>query len=307
MGEPVHQSISFTHVINPFAAPRDSEHGGASAITFATLRRAVQEAAASGIEVEVRAVVLPGDENAAEKPAQLAPRLTRTIKDLYQLRPARPLPLIHDLLKNGVEGTVRTHVVFTNMDIAVQPHFYVELRRLILQRFTANTPFIVYRRNIDARYKSVDQLAAMYAETGDLANGYDCFIFPVDYVARLDLGDCCIGTAHFDDLLFMNLDALSGFHAGRVMDVPLTFHIGNEIGWTRHMDHIEHNLAEALAAIRRMRLRFKIPPTSAFAHIEQHNFLANARLDSVLMRKLKRLPIVRETLHAAKKLVGRTY
>jgi hypothetical protein len=303
----VFEDIAFSHIINPFPAPKDSEHGRASAITFASLRAAAARAAAAGIDVEVRAVVLPGDEHAAESPCVVAPQLTRTVKDLYKLRPERPLPLIADLLEKGAEGARGTYVVFTNMDIAVQPDFYVELRRLILERFGKGIPFIVYRRNIDASFSSPEQLPEMYAAPGKLAYGCDCFVFPVEYVLKLDLGHCCIGTAHFDDLLFMNLDALSGFRAGRVDDVQLTFHIGNEIGWTRHMDHIEHNLAESLSAIERIREHLRIPPDSAFATIERHHFEPNARLDSVLLRKLKRLPLVQQAVHIAKKWLGRGY
>jgi hypothetical protein len=301
------EDIAFSHIVNPFPAPKDSEHGRASAITFASLRVAAARAGTAGIHVEVRAVVLPGDERAAEPPCVLAPKLTRTIKDLYKLRPQRPLPLITDLLEKGAEAARGSYVVFTNMDIAVQPDFYVELRRLILERFGKGMPFIVYRRNVDASFTSPEQLAEMYVAPGKLAYGYDCFVFPIEYVSKLDLGHCCIGTAHFDDLLFMNLDALSGFRAGRVDDIPLTFHIGNEIGWTRHMDHIEHNLRESLAAIERMRKTHDIPAGSSFAHIERHHFAANARLDSLLFRKLKRLPLMQQAAHAAKKWLGRTY
>jgi hypothetical protein len=301
------EDISFSHIVNPFPAPGDSEHGRASEITFASLRAAVARAAVAGIDVEVRAVVLPGDERAAEPPCVVVPKLTRTIKDLYKLRPERPLPLIADLLEKGAEGAKGSYVVFTNMDIAVQPDFYVELHRLIFERFANGLPFIVYRRNIDASFTSSEQLPEMYVAPGKLAYGYDCFVFPVEYVSRLDLGHCCIGTAHFDDLLFMNLDALSGFRAGRVDDVALTFHIGNEISWTRHMDHIEHNLRGSMAAIERMRACHEIPAGSAFAHIERHHFAANARLDSVLFRKLKRLPLMQQAAHSVKKWLGRTY
>jgi hypothetical protein len=303
----VADSISFSHIINPFPAREGSEHSIASAITFASLRRAVAEAAAAGVDVEVRAVVLPGDEEAAEEPSTLSPRLTRTVKDLYTLEPSRPLPLIADILEKGAEGAQGAYLIFTNMDISVQPNFYVRLRELALERFSAGAPFIVYRRNIDASYHDPAQLSEMCAASGEIAYGQDCFVFPRAYVEGLDLGDCCIGTAHFDDLLFMNLDAVSGFRAGRVADVPLTFHIGNEIGWARHMDHIEHNLAQSLAAIGRLRARYEIPAESAFSNIERRHFIPNARFDSVLLRKLKRFPLMQQAVHKAKKWLGRSY
>ncbi len=300
-------SISFSHIINPFSAPPGSEHGTASKITFASLRRAVEEARRAGMVVEVRAVVLPGDEHAIEPPASLSQLLTRTVQNVRTLRPVRPLPLISDILNKGADGACGDYLIFTNMDIAVQPHFYIGLRDLVLNRFTYGVPFIVYRRNIDSRFKRVEQLSEMYTAEGVLAYGNDCFVFPSAYVRQLDLGNCCIGSGHFDDLLFMALDAISGFRMECVGNVALTFHIGNEIDWVRHIDYIEHNLREALAAIRRMRLRYDVPPQSGFARLERNHFRRNARIDSLLFRRFKRLPGVGKVVHKVKKWLGRSY
>src|SRR5215471_10391283 len=128
------RSISFSHIINPFPAAEGSEHWIASRITFASLRRAVEEAGRAGLDVEVRAVVLRGDERAIEPPAVAAPMLTRTIQDVRSLKPARPLPLITDILAKGAEGARGDYLIFSNMDIAVQPHFYAGLRDLVVNR-----------------------------------------------------------------------------------------------------------------------------------------------------------------------------
>jgi hypothetical protein len=119
------------------------------------------------------------------------------------------------------------------------------------------------------------------------------------------LGDCCIGSGHFDQLLFMALEAASGFRIGRVNDLRLTFHIGNDIEWTRHMDYLEHNLNECMAAISRMQARYKVPADSSFAYYVQHHFQPNARIDSTLFRKIKRVPGVGATVHHIKKWMGR--
>lgn len=302
---PMTEVVSFSHIINPFPASEGSEHRIASDITYATLRAAVAEAQRAGLQVEVRAVVLPGDERAIEPPAVPAPKLERTVQNLRRLNPVRPLPLISDILTKGAEGAAGEHLIFSNMDISVQPHFYTALRDLILTRLGPSIPFVVYRRNIDSRFTRIEQIQEMYRAEGTMAYGYDCFVFPARYVMSLDLGNSCIGAGFFDNLLFSALDAASGFRAARVMDVPLTFHIGNEIEWTRHMDYLEHNLEEALAAIARMRKRFEVPPESAFASMERNIFLPNARIDSALLRKVKRLPGVGPAVHRVKKWMGR--
>ena len=149
-------------------------------------------------------------------------------------------------------------------------------------------------------------LALALAE-GERAYGFDCFVFPARYLADLDLGSCCIGSGHFDYLLYMALDAVSGFRVARVGDIPLTFHIGNAIEWVRNIDYVEHNLGECLAAIGRMRARFDVPPGSDFAGMERRHFLPNARLSSALLRKLKRVPGVGAAAYHVKKWIGRSH
>lgn len=299
--------VSFCHLINPFPCPEDSEHGIASRITYASLCLAADEAAKRGIRVEVNAVVLPGDEIAIKSPAKLAGYLNRTVQDVHPMAPKRPFPLIADILLTGAESSNCDYLIFTNMDIAVQPSFYVQLQEIIEQRFESGTPFTVYRRNISSHYNRIEQLPEMHRQAGQIAYGYDCFVFPASYVSQLDLGNCCIGAAHFDYLLFIMLDAVSGFRARRVNDLPLTFHIGNDIAWSSQIDYIEHNLTESLAAIQRMRSRFDIPDDSNFARMERAHFLPNARLDSRLLRKLKRLPGIGPLALSVKRWLGRSH
>ncbi|MDP1757414.1 MAG: hypothetical protein Q8L38_08220, partial [Pseudohongiella sp.] len=231
-------SASFCHIINPFPAPENSEHGIASKITYESLRIAAEKARKRGIQVEVNAIVLPGDEIAIKPPAKLAGRLGRTVQDIRPLSPQRPFPLIYDILQLGAESSNCDYLIFTNMDIAVQPDFYLQLHEIIEKRFEPGTPFTVYRRNISSRYNSIEQLPEMYGQPGQVAYGYDCFVFPKSYVSQLDLGNCCLGAAHFDYLLFIALDAVSGFRVKRINDLPLTFHIGNDIAWSSQINYI---------------------------------------------------------------------
>ena len=297
--------ISFTHLLNPFPARPGSEHAIASRVTWATLRAAHAHAVEQGVAVTCRAVVLPGDESAIEAPCSSTVHLARTVADIADLKPRRPLPLIGDLLKLGAEGATSSHIVFSNMDIAVQPHFYTALHALV-DKLGIDVPFTVARTNIDAALADAP-LEKLYVAEGSLGHGYDCFVIPSPHVAKLDLGNSCIGAPHFDQLLYMALDILS---AGRVRSFNhehLTFHLGNDIAWAAMLDYVEHNLAEALAAIERMKRSHPVKPDSAFARLDKGHFRRNARLSSRMLRKVRRIPGFGTFVLGVKRALGRQY
>lgn len=300
-------TCSFAHIINPFVSAPNTEHGIASRITYASQNTAIDSSRQAGIEVETKAIILPGDETAIQAPAQLGGYLQRTVQDIRPLRPKRLCPLIADILATGSASTACSHVIYTNMDIGLQPDFYKRLQSLINTRFDSDTPFIVYRRNIPGHYNDIEQPPLMLGEPGEVAYGFDCFVFPKAYVSQLDLGQCCIGAARFDYLMFMALDAASGFRMQRVNDIPFTFHIGNDISRSGQIDYIEHNLAESIAAIRRMRQRYDVPEDSQFDRLNRNHFRPNARIDNLIPRKLKRLPGIAQLTVPIKRWMGRSH
>jgi hypothetical protein len=299
-------SVSFTHVLNPFPAKTGSEHAIASAVTWQTLRVAHARAVTHGLDVDCSAVILPGDEGTVEGPATRKAYLMRTVQDVEKLKPIRPLPLIADLLNAGVIGSTSSHIVFSNMDISVQPDFYLTLRNLVSRTLGVDVPFTVPRINIDASLAG-GTLEEMYAASGPLGHGYDCFVIPRGMINKLDLGSCCIGAPHFDQLLFMALDVLSGHRAKSMNDLRLTFHLGNDIAWAAMMDYVEHNLLESLAAISRMKARNNITPLSAFDRLDKRHFQRNAQLSSVLLRKVRRIPGLSSVILGVKRAIGRQY
>ena len=261
----------------------------------------------SGIEVTCRAVVLPGDDAAIELPAQDKVYLERTVQDIVRLSPVRPMPLIGDILRLGANGASTTHVVFSNMDISVQPRFYAALRELIAHPDVGlGVPFTVARVNIDPALATAP-LESLYAAQGVPGVGYDCFVIPTRLIRELDLGSSCIGAPHFDQLLVMALDAACGHRFRHFSRAGLTFHLGNDIAWAAMLDYVEYNLAEALSAITRMRQYYNIQPGSLFDKFDQGHFRRNAKLSSALLRKLKRIPGLSQAILNAKRAIGRQY
>jgi hypothetical protein len=298
--------VSFTHILNPFSTKVGSPHEAANRVTWQTLRVAHSQARAHGLSVECKSVIFPEDEAAVDAPTTTIAYLNRSVQDIKQLSPHRAFPLIADLLSIGAADETSTHIIFSNMDIAVQPHFYLALRDLYSGPLEREVPFTVPRLNIDEKLVN-GTLEQMYQASGPIGVGFDCFVLPRELVSKLDLGACCIGAPHFDQLLLIELDVLSGHKAKRLYDQRLTFHFGNDIAWTTMMDYIEFNLAESLAAIDRIKRKHLIEPASVFAEVDRRHFQRNAMPSSVLFRRLRRVPGLSSLILTLKRIIGRQY
>ena len=270
------------------------------------MRIAHAHARAHGIDVDCCAVILPGDESAVEEPAGRIAYLNRSIQDIKRLKPLRLFPLIGDVLAAGASGSLGSHIIFSNMDISVKPDFYLALGDLMTEKLGTDVPFTVHRKNIDPSL-ALGSLEKMYEAAGPLGVGYDCFVIPRNLVQDLDLGTCCIGAPHFDQLLFMALDAKSGHRAMSMSQEHLTFHLGNEISWITMIDYVEHNLSESLKAIARMRTRYNIVPHSAFDRMDGQHFQRNALLSSTVLRKIRKIPSFSWLLLRIRRAMGRQF
>lgn len=298
--------VSFTHVLNPFPAREGSEHSIASRVTWASLQVALQTSMKAGLKVDWKAVILPGDEAAVDPSVQSTVYLTRTVQDVAKLMPRRPLPLIGDILQLGASDIDSTHLIFSNMDIAVLPHFYIAAHEAASRTFGPEVPFTIARTNVDSSLAH-EPLHVLYEAQGSAGHGYDCFVMPRSLLSRLDLGNCCIGAPHFDLLLFAELDMFSGRRARHIDDQHLTFHLGNDIAWAAMIDYVEHNLNECLAAIERIRSTHQVTPGSILDRYARHHFAANATLASSLLRRAKRIPGFGSLVHQVKRAMGRQY
>lgn len=285
--------MRFTHVINPFAAA-GSEHGRAQQVTFASLRRAVEEAKREGIGVEVLAVTFPEDLETVEAPARGVGRLERSVQEIRRLTPVRRFPLLTDLLRIAYEEGRGEYLVYSNIDIALQPHFYVAAAEMIRQQGMRDFAATITRRTIGDQFQSPDELAAMYTAPSLPHPGCDCFIFPRRYVPELRLGNVCIGTRFFDWLLVANLDAISGFQFQKLEQEHLTFHIGDDRSWVARVNYERFNLRETLAAMRELRARYPAPPPGGIFRYAESTFADYNSLKQRVLRQLKRFtPLVR--------------
>ena len=151
--------------------------------------------------------------------------LNQSVLDQHSFEKPIKLPLIKDILDRLYAESKADYLIYTNVDIAVQPNFYSKIKEFIEKGHDA---FMINRRRISGQYNSVEQLEEMYKEKGKKHPGFDCFVFHRSLYPNFGLGKICIGVPFFEITLSQNLFAWAK-NPKVFMDEFLTFHIGMEI------------------------------------------------------------------------------
>jgi hypothetical protein len=255
----------FTHLINPFRAAPGSEHDTAQRMTLASIRTAMAYARQRGTDVDLAAACYEEDVPAVEPPARLLPLLQRSVQDIQPMTPLRKFPLIGDLLKTAADNSSGDYLIYTNVDIILQPYFYHHVARLLRWLGGYAPAFVINRRQVSMA-SDPSELPRLYAEDGQGHLGYDCFVFPRNWVGDLELGNLCIGTHLFDGVLFAMVDWRSGFKTRCFARQRLTLHMGDDGNWHRMQQYMDYNDAEArrLMALVKSRMPRPAPPWSEF-------------------------------------------
>ncbi|WP_417237261.1 hypothetical protein [Bizionia paragorgiae] len=214
------------HIINPVKVNKSSDLFKAQPITFETIRKA-KEFAGDVLDVNVITAQYPEDIEIIPEYFQQTPNLNRSIIDFGTFKKKRKLPLLKDILQRAVDyDTKADYIVYTNVDIAVQPHFYLFIKQKIEEGHDA---FIINRRTISDRY-TLKTLAEAYSDYGESHPGYDCFVFKKEIYSNFNLENICIGAAFVGLALYLNLRLFSNSFL-EFNDKHLTFHIGNDKVW----------------------------------------------------------------------------
>jgi hypothetical protein len=248
-------AVRFTHIVNPFTPKSGSEHERAQRITLASMRDAIEEATSAGLTVEALGAAFEIDAPAVAEPLRPTAPLERSAQDFPALAGVRPLPLLAEILARGAEEGAGDYLVFTNIDIGLQPHFYVAVDARLRRderAGRATRPLVINRRTIADHYPGPEELDAMRADRGRRHPGFDCFVFPRAWVARMQLGDALVGAPWLGSLLVANLDALSGWRVTIERFAHLTFHLGDDKAWSSDTDLARHNIETATACIERL-------------------------------------------------------
>lgn len=241
--------IRIAHIINPVIVSESSDLFVAQPITFETMRVA-KEFARGHVDVILHSAQYPEDRSIVPEWFHMTPDLGRSILDLGNFKKERKLPLLKDILDRLYEVSDAEYFIYTNVDIALMPNFYITVHKLIDAGYDA---FVINRRTIPDSYQSIDEIPLMYSEAGDSHPGHDCFVFKRDKYKAYRLGKLCVGINWVGRVLIWNLVC----HASNFKEFKkkhLTFHIGNDKTWKRdeYRDYVAHNKSEAVTILEKL-------------------------------------------------------
>ena len=117
-----------SHIINPVMIDASSDLFTAQPITFESMRIA-QRQATGKIAVKLMAVAYPEDQPVMPDGFQILPPLTRSVLDVATFQKQRKLPLLGDILERLYDGSDADVLIYTNVDIGLQPDFYLAVHR----------------------------------------------------------------------------------------------------------------------------------------------------------------------------------
>jgi len=221
--------MKIAHLIHPVIVPPNSDLLIAQPITFETIRTAREfTASEADLEVHLYAAQYEDEEPIPLPPVFIrTPGLTRSVRDIKAFKKGRKLALIKDLLDRLYQAGDADYLIYTNVDIALQPYFYRLVAAITRQGYDA---FIINRRTIPGHYTSIEEIPLMLAEIGEKHPGWDCFIFERGLYPKFKLGNACIGTDWIGRMMVTNMAALAR-RFKVFQDLQATFHIGDERIW----------------------------------------------------------------------------
>ena len=220
-----------------------SDLHGAQPVTFESMRLAKVHAGRD-VDVELYSAHFPEDCNVVPAWITGTRHLGGSVLDIGNFSVRRKLPLIRDILDRLYEVSEADYFVYTNVDIALMPHFYTSIAQLV---DTGIDAMVINRRTIAKFPCDPAYLPLMWAQAGEKHPGYDCFIFRRDAYPRFELGNACIGANWIGRVILANLFV----HAKNFRifeDCHVTFHLGDDRAWknTKFSDYDRHNQDELL-------------------------------------------------------------
>lgn len=237
------KKVRFAHIINPVKVESNSDLFIAQPITFESMLKAKQFAEKfDDIEVELLYTCYKEDLEIIPDYLKFTNFLERSVLDVSSFSISKKLPLLKDILDNLYNFSNNAdYIIYTNVDIALLPNFYVTLKNLL--KYNNYDSLIINRRDIQ---KNLTDLSIMYSQVGKQHPGYDCFIFKKKLYHNFFLDNACIGINWIGTILMWNLACFS--HSFEILkDIHLTFHLGEDKAW-KHSKFDDYRKYNHLAA-----------------------------------------------------------
>jgi hypothetical protein len=242
------------HIINPVKVGDTSDLKVAQPVTFESLKVAKSEV--DGVEIVQLTAQYEEDREIIPDYFIETKNLKRSVIDVGMEGLNRKLPLIGDILKRAYKIAGRNDfIIYTNVDIAVQPNFY----NWIIERIDEGVDaMIINRRTISDIHTEIKDLPKMYVEKGEKHPGYDCFVFQKRLGRKMIFGNICVGAVYIGLVFFLQMKLLAKNFI-EYGEEYLTFHIGNDQVWRsdNNNDYAEHNKSEFEKISARLRKKHK--------------------------------------------------
>ncbi len=243
----------FAHIVHPLIVPETSDLFKAQPVTFKTMQTA-RDFAKNENEVEFYSAQYIEDHEIVPPDFTKTPDLNRSINDVGNFKYPRRLPLLKDILDRLYAATDAEYLIYTGVDIALQPYFYSTVNAIINQGVDA---FIINRRVLPDTFQEIEQIPLMYAQVGKPHPGRDCYIFKRAVYPRFSLGEACLGMRRVGAILALNLVYFS-INFREFRDLHATFHLGEGSFWRdeKYDDYHAHNLNEWTRILEDFRQRY---------------------------------------------------
>lgn len=237
---------TLAHIINIFQPSETSDLKLAQEVTLASMIQA-RNCSSNPLSIQLLSAQTEADLRMVPKEFKATAVLTSDVTDLRNFSKKMHLPLLKDILDRLYNESDAEYLIFSNVDIGVQPHFYDAVNKMIQ---TGHDAFMINRRRIEEKFSSVDQLNEMLAEKGRSHPGFDCFVFKRELYPKFSLANVCVGVPFIEITLSQNLFCFAE-NPKVFADEYLTFHIGMEIYKGRaSKEYFEYNREQFWIAMK---------------------------------------------------------
>lgn len=236
--------MKLAHLINPAEFPSNSALQFAQKVTFKSIVRAYNDA--KEIKLELLTTQFKEDEKVVPEQFRKLSNLKLYAGAIKPGLSGRKLPILKEILDQAIALKEVDYLIYSNIDIALMPYFYQEVKRQLEGGYDA---LVINRRRISDSYSSLSELPAMYADIGYSHPGFDCFVFKRELIDRFELAHICVGVPFSGVSLLHNVLAFSK-KPKIIMDQHLTFHIGTDVLKFEKDEYYWHNRKEYFEKIK---------------------------------------------------------